>query len=99
MGFLKRFFQLFSPPSSSNLNALIVKVRCGKCGELIQTRISLSNDLSVEYGELEAETRYTCRKVLIGEGPCYQPVEVTLTFDQNRKVIDRSIRGGTFAEE
>jgi len=98
MSFIKKFFKLFSAPSPASANAFILKVRCNKCGEIVQTRINLSNDLSVEYGETEVDTRYTCRKVLIGEARCYQPIEVTLTFDQNRKLIERQAKGGVFVE-
>jgi hypothetical protein len=98
MSFLKKITQLFSFPSSSGVNTLMVHVRCGKCGEIIQSRINLNNDLSIEYGETEKDTRYFCRKVLIGEGRCYQPIEVSLTFDQNRSIIDRKIKGGAYVE-
>lgn len=97
MSFLKKVTRLFTtPPSDANI--LMVRVRCSKCGEIIHSRINLNNDLSIEYGETENATRYKCRKVLIGEGRCYQPVEVTLTFDQNRSIIDRKIKGGTLVE-
>jgi hypothetical protein len=99
MSLLKKFLKLFALPSPVAANMMIVTVRCSKCSEVIQTRINLSNDLSVEYGDVEADTRYTCRKVLVGEARCYQPVEVILTFDQNRKLIDRKVKGGTFVEE
>ena len=98
MGLLKKIARLFTMPSPGASSTLIVTVRCNKCGETIQGRINLNNDLSVEYGEVENETRYICRKVLIGEGRCYQPLEINLTFDQNRKIIDRKIKGGTFIE-
>jgi len=98
MSFLKKITRLFSAPSSGGGNTLVSHVRCSKCGEIIHSRINLNNDLSIEYGNTEADTRYTCRKVLIGEGRCYQPVEIILTFDQNRIIIDRKIKGGTFFE-
>jgi hypothetical protein len=35
----------------------------------------------------------------MGEGRCFQRVEVQLTFDQNRNLIDRQISGGDFITE
>jgi hypothetical protein len=39
------------------------------------------------------------RKVLIGSGRCFQPIEVKLTFDANRNIISREITGGDFIAE
>jgi hypothetical protein len=41
---------------------------------------------------------YTCRKVLIGGGRCFQQVEVIFKFDESRAVIDRKITGGEFVD-
>jgi hypothetical protein len=35
----------------------------------------------------------------MGEGLCFQRVEVNLTFDVNRKLINREISGGKFVDE
>ena len=43
-----------SPKDSS----FLISVQCGRCGEVIQTRIDLNNDLSAEYGEDEREITY-----------------------------------------
>ena len=75
-----------------------ITVQCGRCGEVIQTRIDLNNDLSTEYGEDERETAYYCRKVLIGKEGCYLPVEIELRFDAGRNLIDKQIRGGKFVD-
>jgi hypothetical protein len=37
--------------------------------------------------------------VLIGQQHCYQQIEVTLTFDAKRNLIDQKIQGGKFVEE
>jgi hypothetical protein len=36
---------------------------------------------------------------LIGEGHCFQRVEVELTFDGTRRLIHREISGGQFVNE
>jgi len=94
---LKKLATLFavSAPSSHWYS---LSVQCNRCGEVIQTQINLSNDLSVEYGEDEKATSYFCRKVLMGKQRCFQQIEVALTFDANRKLIDRKIEGGKFIE-
>jgi hypothetical protein len=97
MGFMKKISSLFtrSPKDSS----LWITVQCGRCGEIIQTRIDLNNDLSVEYGEGEKDSTYFCRKVLIGKKGCYLPVEVELKFDAGRNLIEKQIKGGKFINE
>jgi hypothetical protein len=30
---------------------------------------------------------------------CFQRIEVELTFDENRKLVDRQIQGGVFVDE
>jgi len=75
-----------------------IAVRCQRCGEIVRTRINLSNDLSAEYGE-NGTTTYICRKVMIGKQRCFQPIEVTLTFDANHRLIDRQVTGGEFVTE
>jgi hypothetical protein len=39
-----------------------------------------------------------CRKILMGEGRCFQQIEVVLKFDQDRRMVDRTISGGDFIE-
>jgi hypothetical protein len=98
MGFLKKLSSFFAAPArSSNDNSYWITVQCNRCGEQIRARVDLLNDLSPEYGE-SGEMTYLCRKVLMGEKLCFQQIEVTLTFDANRKVLDRQITGGKFVD-
>jgi hypothetical protein len=77
-----------------------ITARCSRCGETIQSRVDLRNDLSVDYGEDGGNQTYFCRKMLIGEsGHCFQRIEIELTFDLNRKLINREINGGEFVNE
>lgn len=96
MGFFKNLSKLFNPGSQPESFTLWVPVKCNRCGEIIRTRINLRNDLSVNY---DGDTTYFCRKVVIGEQNCFQQIEVELTFDADRKVIERKIKGGVFVEE
>jgi phage FluMu protein Com len=99
MGFLQKLSKLILPPQKEDFNYWI-KVKCSKCGEIIRTRVDLRNDLSLRFDDKGKKT-YFCRKVLLGAGKqyCFQSVEVTLTFDANRNLIERTISGGEFLEE
>ena len=97
MSLLKKITSILSPPAQGDPNAFWVNVRCKRCGEIIHSRVNLSNDLSAEYDG--ARTTYVCRKVLLGEGRCYQQIEVILKFDGNRKLVDRAISGGEFVAQ
>jgi len=94
MSFFKRFSKLVSPPVDRN--AYWVYVRCDRCGEKLQTRINLNNDLSINYGDKEGDDRYYCRKIIMGTRNCFQRIEVELIFDKNRNVIGQEIQGGKF---
>jgi len=97
VNFLKRLSGLFAGRAQdSEDSSFWIAVQCDHCAEVIRTRIDLINDLSAEYGEGESVTTYFCRKVLIGRQRCFRPIEVMLTFDANRKLIDRQITGGKF---
>ena len=97
MGFFKKLFSGFT--SRPEKRYYIFQVKCKRCGEIIEGRVDVDNDLSVEY-ESGGDT-YGCRKVLMGDGKnlCYQQIEVGLKFNSNRKLLERRIEsGGDFVE-
>ena len=97
MNLLKRMFS--SKPVSGSKKYYIFQVKCRRCGEIIEGRVDLENNLSVEY-EDSGEVYY-CRKVLMGDGKnlCYQQIEVGLKFDGDRKLLERRVEtGGNFVE-
>jgi len=97
VNFLRRLSKRFAGlAQESQDSSFWITVQCDRCGEVIRTRIDMINDLSAEYGEGEEATAYICRKVLIGRQRCYRPIEVMLTFDAHRKLIERQITGGKF---
>ena len=98
MGFFKKVASLLSA-TPTDMETLGIYVRCDKCGEAIGTRIHLRHDLSPVYGEGEQGGVYFVRKTLVGSKRCFQPIEVELTFDANRKVVAREITGGQFITE
>jgi hypothetical protein len=92
MSFFKKLFGGGTP--SSNANFYIFNVRCERCGETIEGRVNLNNDLS-----LDDEGGYRVRKVLIGSGHCFQQIEVTLKFNAERQLQEKQVNGGTFVNE
>ena len=69
-------------------------VKCLRCGEIIEGRVNLDNDLSVEYED--GGDVYYARKVLMGENRCFQRVEVELKFTSSRELLEQHITGGEF---
>jgi len=94
MNFLKKLFSSSSPQPQRNDFTFTIK--CKRCGEEIQGRIDLVNDLSVEY-EDDNEIYYS-RKVLMGENRCFQRIEVHFKFLANKTLIDKDIFGGEFID-
>ena len=98
MGFLKKLFGGTS--SQSQKEYYVFQVKCKRCGEILEGRVDVDNDLSVEY-ESGGDIFY-CRKVLMGDGKnlCFQQIEVGLKFNANRKLLERRVEsGGDFVEE
>jgi len=91
MGFLKKLFG--SGDTSLSSEFYTFNVRCDRCGETIEGRVNLANDLSTD-----DEGGYRVRKVLIGSGRCFQQIEVTVRYDAARQLQEKLISGGKFVE-
>lgn len=92
MGFLKKLFG--GGPASPGSDFYTFNVRCNRCGEAIEGKVNLANDLSID-----DEGGYVARKVLMGSGHCFQQIEVILHYDAEKKLQEREINGGKFVEE
>jgi hypothetical protein len=101
MDILKKLSKvLSSSPRPRTERALYLYVVCNKCGENLRARVDVWNDLTPEYEEnREDAASYHCRKVLVGDKKCYQPIELQLKFDKNHNLIDQQIYGGKYIEE
>jgi uncharacterized C2H2 Zn-finger protein len=97
MSFLKNLKAIIKPPVYDRNYWFFVK--CDHCGEIIRARIDMHNHLSLQYGEGKDGNTYYCRKVVIGSKRCYRPIEVEFTFDANRRLQNRQIKGGVFVTE
>jgi hypothetical protein len=98
MGFLKNLGKLFTRQSFADSSGYFIYARCNRCGEIIEARINLFNDLSAEYDDNGRVESYYCRKILVGSQRCYQPIEIGLKFNEKRELVDQTITGGKFVE-
>lgn len=92
MNFLQKLFG--SSPAKPDKKYYTFSVKCKRCGEIIEGRVDLNNDLSVEYEE--GGDIYHARKLLMGENRCFQRIEIELKFTANRELIKKKITGGEF---
>jgi hypothetical protein len=92
MDFLKHLFH--SPAPKSRKNYYTFNVKCNRCGEIIEGHVDLDNDLSLN----DEGDGYFVRKLLMGGNLCFQYIEVKLTFESTRQLLEKTITGGTFVE-
>jgi hypothetical protein len=92
MNILQKLFS--GTPARSEKRYYTFTVKCLRCGELIEGRVDLDNDLSVEY-EGNSEV-FHARKVLMGNNKCFQRVEATFKFTSARTLIEQQVTGGEF---
>ena len=92
MGFLKKLFG--GEAAKPEKRYYVFQVKCNRCGEIIEGRVDLDNDLSLS----DEGNNYIVRKGLIGANRCFQQVEVEMTFTPSRELIEKQVRGGTFIE-
>ena len=94
MGFLKSLFS--GTPAKPEKRYYVFQVKCDRCGEIIEGRVDLDNDLSLEYeGD---RTVYFVRKGLMGGNRCFQQIDVELKFTSSRELIEQQAQGGKFVE-
>ena len=94
MGFLKNLFGGATAKPEKRYYAF--RVKCNRCGEIIEGRVDLDNDLSVEF---EGDSSiYFARKFLMGGNRCFQQIEVELKFTPKRELIEKNVHGGAFVE-
>jgi hypothetical protein len=92
MGFLKNLFG--GAPAKTEGRYYTIQVNCRRCGEIIEGRVDLHNDLSLN----DEGNGYLLRKTLMGSNRCFQQIEVELNFDSARQLLEKTITGGTFVD-
>jgi hypothetical protein len=92
MGFLKKIFGGVTAKPEKRYYTFHVK--CNRCGEVIEGRVDLDNDLSLDYeGD---STVYFVRKGVVGNNRCFQQIEVEMRFTPARTLIEQDVTGGQF---
>lgn len=91
MGFLKNLFS--GTPAKPEKRYYTFHVKCKRCGEIIEGRVDLDNDLSLN----DEGSGYLVRKTLMGSNRCFQQVEVELNFNSARQITEKTITGGEFS--
>jgi len=100
MTIFKKLGKLLASPSPKTDRAMYLYVQCSKCGEKLRARVDIWNELTPEFdGKSDDPLFYHCRKVLIGEKTCYQPIELRLKFDRNHKLFEKTISGGKYIDQ
>lgn len=92
MNFLKKLFS--GTAAAPQKRYYVFQVKCNRCGEVIEGRVDLDNDVSLN----DEGDGYIVRKGLIGANRCFQQIEVMMKFTSSRELIEREIQGGTFVE-
>ncbi len=90
MGFLKNLFS--NTPAKPEKRYYVFQVKCRRCGEIIEGRVDLDNDLSLN----DEGNGYLVRKALMGANRCFQQIEVELKFDSSRQLQEQHIAGGEY---
>ena len=94
MNFLKN---LFGGGENKNTErdgrALFVYVQPHRCDDIIRVRVDLNNDLSLN----DENSGYWVRKMASSSNYKCAHVELTLHFDQNRRLRETDIQGGRLA--
>ena len=95
MDFLKKIFN--STPTAQGKRYYVFEVKCNRCGEIVEGRVDLDNDLSVEY-EGNNAVNFGRKVLMSSNGQCFQQIEVELKFNIDRKLLERQATGGQFVE-
>ena len=90
MSFLKNLFG--GTPAKSDNHYYTFQVKCKRCDEIIEGRVDLHNDLSLN----DEGNGYLVHKTLMGSNRCFQRIEVELNFDSSRQLLEKTITGGEF---
>ncbi|MEL6148017.1 MAG: hypothetical protein AAFV33_24850 [Chloroflexota bacterium] len=89
MNFLKNMFSGSNDTEEDRDSGIYVYVRPRGCEEVIRVRLNPSNDLSRAEGG-----GYFVRKIARGNHRCFDPVEMTLYFNGDRKLTENEVSGG-----
>jgi len=89
--FLKSFFSI----RKKELKFINYRIKCGKCGEIVEIKVFPDRDLNPTY-EDEGPC-YTLRKEVM-DSKCFQIMVLNAEFDSSCKELNRDISGGKFVD-
>jgi hypothetical protein len=92
MGWLDLIKELFKPIGGKD--AEFVYVQCDRCAEPLKARIDLTHDLSADFTPGGSLKGYFTHKTLMGDGPCFQQIDVDVRYDPRRRRQEISVNGG-----
>ena len=90
MGLLDQLKTFFTP-SSNESNALMLYVKCKRCGTPLAVRVNLANDLSADY----ESGGFVLNKEMM-DSKCFTLMRAEIRFDAARKIIEQKIDKGEF---
>lgn len=93
MGLLDGLLKMLGIGGAPADQGIYYYVRCDKCGENVRFRVDPRWDLAPDYDGGDQASSFRVTKHIVGQ-KCFRPIEVTLTFDRNRKESGRSVTGG-----
>jgi hypothetical protein len=91
MGFFDQLKSLFNPSSGGDPNALMLYVKCKRCGTPLAVRVNLANDLSADY----ESGGYVLTKEMM-DGKCFTLMRAEVRFDSARKIVEQKVDKGEF---
>lgn len=91
MNFLKKLFGGGQPDS----NVLILYVKPHRCQDVVSVRVNLYNDLS----QTDDQKGYWTRKLVSSANYKCGQVEMSLYFDNSRRLTESELQGGALVTE
>jgi len=91
MGLLNQLKSLFSSSAAGDPNALILYVKCMRCGTPLAVRVDLRNELSADYESGD----YILHKEMM-DSQCFALMHAEIRFDAGRKIAERKVHKGEF---
>lgn len=83
-------------------------VRCNRCQDVVQVRISMSSEVSEISDEPDEDgdvrrpenpaARYAVTKGVV-DSKCFRPMRLTILFDGRRREIESTVEGGEVVDE
>ena len=90
-GFFKKLFK-----SDETENLIEFKVKCRNCSEIVTVTANKNYDLQQD---LDREEGGYVLKKEVQDSKCFRIMTLTVMFDRDKEIIDKSISEGEFVED